>query len=84
MDREREKIILKTEDIEVTPREVVIGSKAYEISTIESVNLDERNMGPGRGNAVRIVSFLSFLASGYSFLPGNVCHPLPSGAGFLF
>lgn len=61
MDRERETIILKTDDIEVTPRKVVIGSKAYEISTIKSVNLEERNMSHGRGNAVRIVSFLSLL-----------------------
>jgi hypothetical protein len=61
MDRERETIILKTDNIEVTTRKVVIGSKAYEISTIKSVNLDERSMSLSRGNVVRIVSFLSLL-----------------------
>jgi hypothetical protein len=61
MDKERETIILKTDDIEVTPRTVVIGSKNYDISTIKSVNLDERIMSRGRSNAVRIVSFLSLL-----------------------
>jgi len=61
MDKERETIILKTDDLEITPRKVVVGSKTYDISTVKSVNLDERNMSPGRGNAVRIVSFLSLL-----------------------
>ena len=61
MDRKRETILRRTDDIEVTPRKVIIGSKTYEVSTIKSVNLDERNMSPSRGNAVRIVSFLSLL-----------------------
>jgi hypothetical protein len=61
MDKERETIILKTDDIEVTPRQVAIGSKTYDISQIKSVTLNERTMSPSRGIAVRIASFLSLL-----------------------
>lgn len=58
MDEEKDTLILIMDDIEVTPRRAVIGSKTYEISTIKSVSLEEKNISPIAGKAVLIISFV--------------------------
>lgn len=61
MDEERETLILKMDDIIVTPSKAVIGPKTYEISTIKSVSLEEKNIRPVKGKAVLIISFVSLI-----------------------
>jgi len=64
MEDLRETIILKVNDINITNIRAVIGAKTYEISTITSVSLEEKNLSPAVGKAVVIVSFV-FLVIGF-------------------
>lgn len=57
MDNKRETIILRTDDIEITPSTAVMGSKTYGISIIRTADSEERNMSSVASRVIMIVSF---------------------------
>jgi hypothetical protein len=57
----RETVILGVNEIKITNARAVIGANTYEMSTIISVSLEEKNLSPVVGTAVVIVSLISLV-----------------------
>ena len=61
MNAVHETILLELDNIRITTRKVLIGSKTYEVADVMSVSLTEQNLSPAAGRTLVIASLLALV-----------------------
>lgn len=61
MNAVHETILLELDNIRITTRKVLIGSKTYEVADVMSVSLTEQNLSPSAGRTLVIASLLALV-----------------------